>query len=270
MTLVERPGAEESGVMKDADVSLKALNALAARSFPELALSAYLPTDPGSGRNYYRAVLDDLVKADTHKLSSRERAALRRELPPVLAILEKHRFDCPAVAVFSCRPRGFLRIWRLVDHVPARMAVSGVLDLAPIRLQLFQHPPALAAVTDKHQARLYGLILGEMAEVGQVEGVPIRRHKQGGWSATALQRRQDEHARWHLAGVAAAVATLLSGGGYRRLIVGGPIEARAELKERLAPSALRLLVAEAAVPLYAGGNELAARLRFLDRQTQPV
>jgi hypothetical protein len=256
--------------MKDAAVSLNALHALAERRFPELALSAYLPTDPGSGHNYYPTLIDDLVKADAHKFSNRERAALRRELPRVAATLEKHRFDCPAVAVFSCRPRGFMRIWRLVDPVPGRMAMADVLDLAPIRLQLFRHPPTLAAVTDKHQARLYGLVLGEIAEVVQVKGVPIRRHKQGGWSATALQRRQDEHARWHLADVAGTVAALLNGGGYRRLIVAGPTEARAELKDRLAAPALKMLVAEGALPLYASGNELAERLRSLSRQTEPA
>jgi hypothetical protein len=188
----------------------------------------------------------------------------------VLSTLEKHRFDCPAVAVFSCWPRGLARIWRMVDPVPGRIAVADALDLAPIRLQLFQHPPALAAVTDRHRARLYGLVLGEIAEVGQMEGKPIRRHKQGGWSATALQRREDEHARWHMADVAGVVADLLYGGGYRRLILGGPKDARAELKGRLGTPTLKLLAAEGAVPLYASGNELTARLRSLDRQPQPA
>src|SRR5215467_10475870 len=42
--------------------------------FPELALSAYFPTDPGAGRNYYRALLEDLIKADFHK-AGRHRAS---------------------------------------------------------------------------------------------------------------------------------------------------------------------------------------------------
>ena len=234
--------------------------------FPELALSAYLPTDQGAGHNYYRALLDDLARADLHKLTEAERTALQRELPEVLAALEKRRFACPAVAVFSCQPREFLRTWRMVEPVPGRIAVADVLDLAPIRLQLFEHPPALAAVVDKRQARLYALALDELEEVGHIEGLPIRRHKQGGWSATALQRRQDEHARWNLGEVAGAVAELLERDGYRRLILAGPLEARAELKGMLPAAALKLLTAEGSVPLYASGNELAARLRGLDHQ----
>lgn len=256
--------------MKEADVSLQAYTALAAMRFPELAISAYLPTDQGAGRNYYRALLEDLARADLHKLTEAERAALQRELPEAAVALEKRRFECPAVAVFSCQPQGFLRMWRMAEPIPGRIAVARLLDLAPIRLQLFEHPPTLAVVVDKRHARLYALVLDELTEVGHVEGLPIRRHKQGGWSATALQRRQDEHARWNLGGVAEAVAARLERDAYGRLILAGPTEARAELKDRLPAPALRLLAAEGPIPMYAAGNELAERLRSLDRLPEQV
>jgi len=174
------------------------------------------------------------------------------------------------VAVFSSQPHGLLRIWRLVEPLPGRLAVADLLDLAPIRLQLFEHPPALAAIVDKSRARLYTLVLDELTEVGQVEGVPIRRHRQGGWSATALQRRQDEHARGNLDEVARAVSALLERDGYRRLILAGPPEARSALKGLLPAHALKLLAAEGSIPMYASGNELASRLRSLDHQLEGV
>jgi len=119
---------------------------------------------------------------------------------------------------------------------------------------------------DKRQARLYGLVLDELTELAHLEGVPIRRHKQGGWSATALQRRQDELARWNLGEVAAQVTSLLGRGGYGRLILAGPREARAALKALLPAFAMRLLAADGPVPMYATGNELSARLRSLDHR----
>jgi hypothetical protein len=256
--------------MMEAHVPPQALAELAALRFPELALSAYLPTDPGAGRGYYRTLLDDLARADLHKLSGRERSALEREARAVVEALEKHRFDCPAVAVFSSRPHRLLRIWRLVEPLPGRLAVADVLDLAPIRLQLFEHQPALAVIVDKFHARLYALVLDELVEVGQVEGIPIRRHRQGGWSATGLQRRQDEHARGNLNEVAAAVAGLLKRDGYRRLILAGPPEARSALKGLLPAGALTLLAAEGSIPMYASGNELVGRLRSLDHRPQRV
>ena len=256
--------------MKDAYVPLHALSGLAALRFPELALSAYLPADRGAGRAYYRAVLADLVAADLHKLSAAERSALDRELPAVVAALEKRRFACAAVAVFSCRPRGLLRIWRMAEPVPGRIAVGEELDLAPIRLELFERPPALVVAVDKHRARLYALAGAEVTEISRVEGRPIRRHRQGGGvggsSAAAIQRREDEHTRANVSEVAAAAAELVHRDRYRRLILAGPEEARARLKQQLPVSALSLLAAEGPLPLDAAGNELTERLRCLDRE----
>jgi len=256
--------------MKDAHVPLHALSGLAELRFPELALSAYLPADQGAGRAYYRAVLADLVAADLHKHSPAERSALDRELPAVVAALAKRRFACPGVAVFSCRPRGLLRIWRMAEPVPGRIAVGEELDLAPIRLELFERPPALAVAVDKHRARLYVVAGAEVTEISRVEGRPIRRHRQGGGfggrSAAALQRREDEHARANVARVAAAAAELLHRDHYRRLILAGPEEARARLKQQLPASALSLLTAEGALPLDIASGELTERLRCLDRE----
>lgn len=256
--------------MKEARATPQALTDLAELRFPELALSAYLPTDRGAGHGYYRALLDDLVRPDLHKLSGTERSALGRELPIVLEALDKRRFACPAVAVFSCGPRGFRRFFRMAESLPGRITIAAELDLAPIRRQLFEHPPALVAVADKRHARLYALVLGELEQVGSVEGLPIRHHRQGGGPggrpAAALQRREDEHARWNLAEVATAVSGLLDRDGYRRLVLAGPQEARAQLKQLLAAPALSMVTAEGPVPMYATGNELAERLRRLDRE----
>jgi hypothetical protein len=253
--------------MMEANVSPHDLAALAALRFPDLALSAHLPTDPGAGRSHYRTLLGDLARSCLPDLSAPRRLALERELPVVMAALDKHRFDGPAVAVFSCQPARLLRFWRLLEAEPARLAVAERLDLAPIRRQLAQHPPALAAVVDKQEATLYALTLGEVARVVHLEGTPIHRHEQGGWSASALQRREDEHARANLREVAHEMAGLVDREGYDRLIVAGPQEARAMLKRLLPAPALRLGMVEGAFPTYASGNELAARLRDLDRQS---
>ncbi len=245
--------------------SLGGLNTLEGRRFPELALSAYLPTDGPPGSRRYWALLQDLARAEAHKLDGRERNALERELPVLASALDKHRFACPAVAVFSCAPGGLLRMWRLSDAVPGRIAVADWLDLAPIRQQLFERPPALAVVVDKRDAKLFGLVLGELIELAVVQGVPISRHHQGGWSATAYQRREDEHARQNLGHVAETVAGLLEHDGYRSLVLGGPTEARAELKALLPPAARRLVAGEGAVPMRVSHNELAQRLAGLYR-----
>lgn len=232
--------------------------------FPDLALSAYLSTDAGAGHAHYRVRLQDLSRALEHKLDRRERAALRRELPLAVAALEKQRFDSPTVGVFVHAP-DMAELWRLPLEVPDRLLVAPYLDLAPIRAQLFARPPAIAAVIDKNQARLYSVVLGEISEVATLEGVHINHHRQAGTSSPTLQRREDEHATWNLARVARVLAGLVASGPYRRLILAGPPEARARLKQHLPSRTLRLVAVEAAIPVHARGSEVVRRVRALDR-----
>lgn len=230
---------------------------------PELALSVYVPAERGVGPRYFLAQFKDLAHAELHKLDAREQKAFRREEPAVLDALAKRRFESPGLAVFSCTPRGLLQVWRLPEEVGGRMAVADWLDLAPIHRQLAEHPPALAAIVDKQAARLFALTLGEVTELEDLEGIPIAHHEQGGWSAPSYQRREEEHARKNLKQVASAVGRLLERGGYAKLLIAGPPESRALLKEVLDPVAAAALSAEGSIPIFAEPNELSHRLRSL-------
>jgi Bacterial archaeo-eukaryotic release factor family 10 len=254
--------------MMERDGSLRALEALEHRRFPQLAISAYLPTDAGGGHFYYRALLEDLARPLLPGLSPGEARAMARERARVETALEKHRFGSPAVAVFSSAPSRFLRLWRLSESTAGRLTLAERLDLAPLRRQLLERPPSLAAVVDKREVRLFAVALDELRELGQLEGLPINHHRQGGWSAASYQRREDEHARWNLGQVARSLERLLLRGGYRRLILAGPPEARAQLRALLSAPARRLLVAEGTAPVHAGWNDLARRLRTLDERSR--
>lgn len=254
--------------MMERDSSRRVLEGLEKQRFPQLALSAYLPTASGGGHSYYRALLEDLARPMLPGLEPEAGKALERELALVQAALEKHRFDSPALAVFSCGPSHFLRLWRLSDPLRGRLTLAEGLDLAPVRRQLLERPPALAAVVDKQEGRLFTLILHELREVVQLEGWHINHHKQGGWSAASWQRREDEHARSNLGQVAEALVGLVRRDGYRRLILAGPPEARAQLAAQLPPYARRLLVAQGTVPVRAAWNDLVHRLLVLDERSR--
>ena len=234
--------------------SVHVLAQLEQRRFDELALSFYAPVQRGAGQAYFSAQLKDLVRAGEHKLDQREVAGIRRELPRVVAALSKQRFESASIAVFS--GEGLLSIWRLPDPERARIAVAPGLDLAPIRRQLHGHPPALAVVLDKQVARFYGVVLAEIEELERREGIAISRHHQGGWSATGLQRREDEHMRLNEAAVAETIDRLVARDGYERLVLAGPPEALSELRRHLGESARVLLTGAGALPAYADGNEL--------------
>lgn len=238
---------------------------LQAMSFADLALSAYLA--PGAGATfdarYHRTALKELAHRTETVLGDPELAALRRDLPDALAYLDQLRPPPGlALALFCCTPAGLFRVWRLPADIEAELRIGRRLHLAPIRRLLELHPPALIVVADKERARLFASLLDQVEELAEEEGEPVGRHRQGGWSATTYQRREDAHARANLQ----AVADLLSRADtdfYKRVYLAGPSEARAELLRLLPPDVARRVTGELRVPTYLASGELSERLRHL-------
>lgn len=246
--------------------------ALQARTFPELALSAYLPAGASAefDAGYHAVAFRELAHRAEPLLGDSEVRALHREVPQVMAYLEGSP-PPPGVplAVFSCWPERFQRAHHLPEDVEAELRIATRLHLAPVRRQLQLHPPALVVVADKERVRIFTSILAEVSELTERVGEPVGRHRQGGWSADIYQRRQDQHARRNLE----AVPDLLSrvrGDFFKRVYLAGPPEARAAVRRLLPQEAARQVVGELRVPYYLGprdlGDRLAALLGEVDRQ----
>jgi hypothetical protein len=240
---------------------------LQARDFPKLALSAYLPAGgaaEGDAR-YHAAALRSLAREARARLGSAEEAALARELPEAVAHLEQTAPPAGrALALFSCGPAGLLRTFSLPEPVERELRVGPRLHLAPIRRQLAHHPPALVIVADKEKVEVFSALFDEVEELATLAGEEVKRHRQGGPSALAWQRREDQAAQRNLK---AAVGSLerLRPGTAERLYVAGPPEARAELEELLRRSG-RHVTGELRLPLYLSPGETRRRIRDLLRE----
>jgi hypothetical protein len=243
--------------------STGALLELEAARFATAALSVYLPVDrrPLDARLLLRSVAGAEIEALRLPDGVRPPPGLGAELDAVADRLQGLHFDCPAIAVFSHAGTGFFRLWRLAFPLRARLRYRRRLDLDPLREQLQRRPPALVVVADKEGARMLSVVLGEVAELGRMAGAPVSRHKQGGWMAARLQRREDAHAHANLAAVAAATSRILGGGFYRSLHLDGPPEARAHLARQLDATAGAALAREIAKSTPRSGSCLAATVR---------
>jgi hypothetical protein len=245
---------------------------LQARTFPELALSAYLPAGASAefDAGYHTVAFRELVHRSEPFLGDTELNALHREAPQLLGYLESAGLP-PRVplVVFSCGPAGFQRAYHLPDDVEAELRIASRLHLAPVRRQLQLHPPALVVVADKERVRLFTSILAEVEELTEKVGEPVGRHRQGGWSADVYQRREDQHARRNLEAVT-DLLTRAGGDFFQRVFLAGPPEARAALRRLLPHDAARRVAGELRVPYYLGARDLAVRLAALleevDRQ----
>jgi hypothetical protein len=211
----------------------------------------------GYDSRHYEIELNHLRRRYRDRLDDDEREFMEREMARLRTHLEIVRpAGCPAIAGFADEKSGLLELIELPAETEARLEV-GPLLLAPIERILEKFPPALIAVVDKEQGRLFAAILGEVYPIEQLKGDEVKHHKAGGTSALSNQRKAENRARANLERVVEAIERQMMSGVYERLFVSGPPEARAEL-EHLLPQALKRRLA----------GHLAASLDSPDLQHQ--
>ncbi len=213
------------------------------RRASDRALSVYMPARAqGFDLRHYEIELGHLRRRYRDRLDGDEGEVMERELKRLREHMEVVRpAGCPSIAGFADESVGLLELVKLPSETESRLEV-GPLLLAPIERELERFPPALIAVVDKEHAKLFAAILDDIYPIEQVKGVEVRRNKAGGTSAPSNQRKADNRAKSNLERFLDTIARELELGGYKRLFVAGPQEARAEL-ERLMPPTLKRLLA---------------------------
>ena len=229
-------------------------------------LSLFLLARPeGYDARHYDIELRSLVKRYEGRLSEKERKVVARELPRLRTRLEEIRpAACPAIAGYADEAAGILEIIPLRGVTEARIEVGEPL-LAPILRQLEEFPPALVAVVDKEQGRIFSAILGDLKPVEHLVGAEVKRSRSGGTYTTANERKLDHRSRANLAQVAKTVEREMASGVYSSLYIAGPIEASAVFAKVL-PASLAHTVAgrlPALIDSPALQRELRSRLMAL-------
>ena len=203
------------------------------------ALSVYIPVRAeGFDPRFYDTEFRKLGRRYEDRLDDDERAVMKRELPRLrdhLAIVKPA--GSPALAGFADETAGVLELVKLPMETETRLEV-GPLLLAPIERELERFPPALIAVVDKEDARLFAFILDDVRPIAELAGQQVKHTKAGGTSAASNQRKADNRMKANLETVVRAIQKQMQSGLYDRLFVAGPDEARAELQHIL-PEPLR-------------------------------
>lgn len=202
-------------------------------------LSLYFPARvEGYDSRHYDIELRDLAKRYQDRLSKKELEVIDRELPRLRARLEDMRpAACPALAGFADEAAEIMDIIPLRTATEARLEVGEPL-LAPLLRQLEEFPPALVAVVDKENGRIFAAILGDLWPLESLVGEEVNHHRSGGTSSASNQRKADNRTRANLERVVTTVEHEMVSGAYSGLYIGGTTEARA-LFERLLPAPLR-------------------------------
>ena len=206
------------------------------------ALSVYMPARAeGYDLRYYDIEFGQLKRRYKDRLDDEERDVMERELNRLREHLEVVRpAGCPAMAGFGDEPARLLELIKLPAETEARLEV-GPLLLMPIERQLERFPPALIAVVDKENAKLFAAVLDDVYPIKELKGAEVKHHKAGGRSALSNQRKADNRAKANLERVMETIERQIQTGLYKRLFLAGPEEARAELERLLPPPLKRML-----------------------------
>ena len=234
------------GVYTEVQVIPAMLRALREWALPASGvLSAYLPTPPVQvmGQKYLVRFREE-CKAIREELQAagREGREERRAFETAVARIEEYLTGMPVprhpgLAVFAAEERGYLYAVPLPERPATVVAWSAQPLLMPLEEVLDEHERVAVVLADRRQARLFTMYLGAIeAQQAFVSDDPGVSNISG--IAGNHARHYQEHVQRHLRRTAHAAMELLRTQPFDRLILGGPDDVAAMLKDAL-PRPLR-------------------------------
>jgi peptide subunit release factor 1 (eRF1) len=231
-------------------------------------LSVYLNTDPAGG------------SADVYKL--RLRSMLKEiDLPEdeqaiLLYFDHQHDWTGRSVAVFSCQPESFIRVYPFAVPLRDRLRVSERPYVKPLADLMDSYGGYGIALVDKQGARLFYYHLGEIREQEGVLGETVRRTKRGG-SSQAPGRRGgvagrtnyvEELTERNMREAADFAARFFTENNVRRVLIGGTDENVNAFRGHLPKSWQSLVVGTFPISMQASSLEVMERASEVGTQAE--
>jgi peptide subunit release factor 1 (eRF1) len=200
-------------------------------------LSVYLDTDQSRAANINRgfeAELKARLRQIEQQLDGEELKEFGADAGRIIRFIEDYREPKRGLVIFCDASEDFF--WMRALNVRVRSGVwwGEMPYLRPLFETIDEYERYGLVLTDRAHARLFTIFLGEIeehkeafaeAEVTRIKAPGTERAR----SQMNLQRKADEHARWHLKRVAEMAARLAQSHAFDRLILAGPVEATTEL-----------------------------------------
>lgn len=235
------------------------------RGSENFVLSVYLNVDQRQAANLNRgfeAALRDLLRSLQNGVEPEaERQRLRANSAEVLQFASRYQPSGKCLVLFSEASSNFL--WERSLQVP--IETQAFWDCHPILRPLLEARDEFerygVILTDRAHARLFTVVMGEIEEnrealaQGDVRRFDATSQDQLR-SQMHLQRRSNEHARWHQKNVAQMMDRLLDQQKFDRLVLAGPPEAASELKSLLSERLRQRLVGTLSLPIHAVEAEI--------------
>jgi peptide subunit release factor 1 (eRF1) len=222
-------------------------------------LSVYLNTDPSQGSaDAYKPRLRSMLKD----------VDLQNDVQNVEQYID-FDFDWSGrgVALFSCEPENFFRVFSLAVPIRDRIRISERPHVKPLADILDFYGGYGVAIVDKIDARLFYFHLGKILKEEELSGESVRRTKRGGGSQ-ALGRRggtagqtnyTEEVAERNIKDAAEFAAKFFHENNVRRVLIGGTDENVNVFRSHLPKAWQSLVVGTFPINKNAGQGEIMER-----------
>ena len=194
-----------------------------------LVVTLYLDTDLSrQSKDQVRLVLRELLDR------ARAADAPEEDLQRIARYVDLgHEWQGRSLVLFSCLADDLWQPMTLPVTVKSQIYVGDKAYLMPLSNLLDQYAPYALALVDQERARLFLIDMGGIVKQEDLAGDPIKRQKQGGWSAPRFQRHTDQQAQHNMRVAADALGRLCAGDGCERIILAGTEENTATFRDLL-------------------------------------
>ncbi|HEX8986295.1 MAG TPA: VLRF1 family aeRF1-type release factor [Bryobacteraceae bacterium] len=239
-------------------------------------LSVYLNVDQSRSANLNRGyvrILKELLRACEQRLTDdKQRKAFAGCSERVLARVAGSDARARALALF-CDHDGVF--WERPLSVPLESALRWEEKpyVRPLVEAVDEYERYGVVLVGREKARLFTVYLGEIEEHTGIFAPEKRKFykaasKDTNLSQPNLQRREEEHALWHLKEVAAALEQIALQSKFDRLVLAGPHEITTELHGLLSKKLQSLLVRSLAMPIDAGEQLLLKETMRIEEEME--
>lgn len=217
-------------------------------------LSLYLDVDPR------HRTTDEYRLALRHLLAAVDGQASKEDCAQVERFVEKeYDRQSRSLALFSCAAEDFWHAIPLAAPVDDTVFAGHRAYVKPLSDVLDTYTRYGVVLLDREGGHLFMFNLGQLEGVSGVAGEDVKRHKQGGWAAARLQRREDEAAYRNLKEVVEMTSEFVHSGDVRSLILGGTDGNVAQFAAMLPKSVQQAVVGVINAGVTAGSAEVGEK-----------
>ncbi len=218
------------------------------------ALSLYLDTDlTQQPKEKCKLVLRDLLQKVEESVCEADMARVDQ-----FFALE-YDWQARAVALFAADGEGLWRVYRLPLPVESQAHTGDGLYLAPLAEVVVEHERVGIVLVDRESARFFLAQLGEIEEKNEWVGQDLKRHKQGGFAASRLQRHEDNVADQNLKLAAEVAARFCRENQCTGIILGGSDETVPLFRDRLPKAVQKLVLGTLHLDMASSATEVMER-----------